>query len=218
VSSFVYPTLPGLSIEVTRSYVWKTGYQEALSGKQSTIAYRQYPLVSWELKYNVLRDVGAAGYAGVSTSEIQSIVGLYNALHGRYDTFLYSDPDFNTITPAGAASGYGTFGTGDGSTLVFQLVAPYWNPNTFGLSELIQNLNGTPILYDNNVVISSSNYSIGATGIVTFGAGHAPALGHALTWSGSWYYRCRFDEDAIVWKRFMSKLWSGVVKFTSVKL
>jgi hypothetical protein len=216
VSSIVYPTLPGLSIEVRRTYVWKTFVQEALSGKQSTLAMRQFPLVSYELTYNLLRDTGAPGFGG-GTSEIKSIVGLFNQVQGRWDTFLFTDPDFNTITPANA-SAYGTFGTGDGSTLSFQLVAPYWNAGGAGRSELIQNLNGTPILYDNGATISSSNYSIGATGIVTFGAGHAPAAGHTLTWSGSWYYRCRFDEDAIVWKKFMNLLWSAQVKFTSVKL
>lgn len=216
MSALVYPTLPGLSIEVSRTYQWKTFVQEALSGKQSALSARQYPLVNWDMTYNVLRDVGAPGGFS-SASEIQSIVGLYNKMQGRADTFLFTDPDFNTIAPANAAQ-YGSFGTGDGSTLVFQLTATYQVSGGPGQAEIIQNLNGTPILYDNGVTISAANYTIGATGIVTFGGGHAPASGHALTWSGSWYYRCRFDEDAIVWKRFMSKLWLANVKFTSVKL
>ena len=210
MSSQVYPALPGQSIEVSRAYIWKTGYQEALSGKQSTIAYRQYPLVQYKLTYNVMRDA-------ISPSEIKNIVGLYNQMQGRWDTFLFTDPDFNTITAANSAQ-YGKFGTGDGSTLIFQLVAWYQNSGGPGNDELIQNLNGTPVLYDNGSTISAANYSIGSTGIVTFGAGHAPAAGHTLTWSGSWYYRCRFDEDAVVWKRFMNLLWSAEVSFTSVKL
>ena len=210
MSSQVYPTLPGLSIEIQRSYVWKTGKQEALSGKQSAISYRQYPVVHYELTYNVLR-------RNVSPDELQSIVGLYNQMRGGYDTFLFTDPEFNTITPSNAAQ-YGVFGTGDGSTLTFQLIATFQNTGGPGGPELVQNLNGTPVLYDNGTTISAANYSIGATGIVTFGAGHAPASGHSLTWSGSWYYRCRFDEDAIEWKRFMSQLWSATVKFQSVKL
>ena len=217
MSSLVYPTLPGLGFDVIRSYVWKTGYQEALSGKQSTIAYRQYPLVHYELTYNVLRDVGAAGFGSSTTSEIQQIAGLHNALQGRWDTFLFTDPDFNTIT-SGNAARYGVFGTGTGSLLIFQLAAWYQNSGGPGNDELIQNLNGTPVLYDNGTIISSANYSIDATGIVTFGAGHAPASGHTLTWSGSWYYRCRFDEDALTYKKFMSKLYSVNVKFTSCKL
>ena len=210
MSSQIYPTLPGLGFDVKRSYVWKTGIQEALSGKQSAIGYRQYPLVSYELVYNVLR-------RNVSPDELQAIVGLYNQMKGRYDTFLFTDPDFNTIT-SGNASQYGVFGTGDGSTLIFQLLATFQNSSGPGGAEIIQNLNGTPVLYDNGSTISAANYSIGATGIVTFGGGHAPAAGHTLTWSGSWYYRCRFDEDAIVWTKFMYPYWRATIKFQSVKL
>jgi uncharacterized protein (TIGR02217 family) len=212
MSSQIYPTLPGLDAEVKRSYVWKSGIQEALSGKQSAISYRQYPLIAYELTYNVLR-------RNISPDEFQSIVGLYNDMKGRFDTFLFTDPDFNTIT-AGNAAQYGIFGTGDGATLIFQLIATLQNSGGPGGAEIIQNLNGTPVLYDNGSVISAANYSIGATGVVTFGAGHAPVSGHTLTWSGSWYNRCRFDEDAIVWTKIMpaQSLWKASVKFGSVKL
>lgn len=210
MSSQVYPTLQGLTYPVKRSYVWKTGYQEALSGKQSAIAYRQYPLVHYELAYDILRD-------GSTPSEIKTLVGLYNLMRGRWDTFLFSDPDFNTITSANAAQ-FGAFGTGDGSTLIFQLIALYQVSGGPGQPELVQNLNGTPVLYDNGSIISAANYSIGATGIVTFGAGHAPASSHALTWSGSFYYRCRFDDDSIEWKKESKQWWSASVEFTSVKL
>lgn len=210
MSSLLYPALPGLTFDVKRSYVWKSGIQEAASGKMSAISYQQYPRVSYELVYSVLR-------RNVSPDEFQSLIGLYNQMQGRFDTFLFTDPDFNTISPAQAAQ-YGRFGTGDGTTLTFQLLATLQNSGGPGGAEIIQNLNGTPILYDNGSTISSANYTIGATGGVTFGAGHAPAAGHALTWSGSWYYRCRFDEDAIVWTKFMANYWKVVTKFASVKL
>ena len=96
-------------------------------------------------------------------------------MRGRYDTFLHTDPDFNTISVA-AAPVLGVFGTGTGSQLVFQLVATYQQSGGPGQAEIIQNLNGTPILYDNGTTISAANYTIGATGIVTFGAGHAAGL------------------------------------------
>lgn len=210
MSSQVYPVLPGLQFNSRRSYVWKTGNQEALSGKESAIAFRQYPRVHYELSYDILRD-------GTTPSELKSIVGLHNDMQGRFDTFLFSDPDFNIITSATAAQ-YGSFGTGDGATLIFQLTATYQNSGGAGQAELIQNLNGTPVLYDNGSVISAANYAIGATGIVTFGAGHAPVSTHALTWSGSFYYRCRFDDDSISWKKEARNWWTADVAFTSVKL
>jgi uncharacterized protein (TIGR02217 family) len=215
MSSLLFPTLPGIGFDVTRNYVWKTAVQEAISGKMTAVPLRTYPLVRYELIVNLLRHF-------LVPSELLAIQGLYNALQGRGDTFLYTDPDFNTISPAQAAQ-YGVFGTGDGSTLIFQLLATFQNSGGPGAPEIIQNGNpgnwSTAVLYDNGTTISAANYAIGATGIVTFGAGHAPAAGHSLTWSGSWYYRCRFDDDEIVWTKFMYAHW--LVKklgFTSCKL
>jgi uncharacterized protein (TIGR02217 family) len=209
MSSYLYPNnITGLSFGVVRSPEWNTGFQRALSGKQSTIAYQLYPFIHFELAYELLRD-------DVSTSDLKALVGLLNALQGRYDTFLFTDPDFNTIT---YGTGEGEFGVGDGSTLIFQLVAAFTNLGGPGYSEIIQNLNGIPVLYDNGTVISAANYSIGSTGIVTFGSGHAPVAGHTLAWSGSFYYRCRFDEDSFEWTKFMSQWWQSKVKFTSVIL
>lgn len=213
MSSQIYPSLPGLGIEVVRSYVWNTGYQEALSGKQSTLAFRQYPLVHYELSYSALREPGAAGYGTVTTSELKSLVGLYNQMQGRWDTFLFTDPDFNTIS----ASSPQQFGTGNASIQDFQIVAYYENSGGPGQAEIIQNFNTAPQVYKNGTALTfGTDYTVGPTGIVHFTA--VPASGAALTWSGAFYYRCRFDEDAIVWKKFMNKLWSAETKFTSVKL
>jgi hypothetical protein len=218
MSSLIFPTLPGLSgLEVTRNYVWKTAVQEAISGKMTAVSLRIYPLVHYELVVNLLRH-------NQTPSELLTIQGLYNSLKGRGDTFLYSDPEFNTITGSTQAAQYGVFGVGDGSTLIFQLLATFQNSGGPGGAELVQNGNpanfSTAVLYDNGTPISAANYSIGATGIVTFGAGHAPAAGHTLSWSGSWYYRCRFDDDQISWQKFMTVgLWQiKNLSFTSVKL
>lgn len=218
MSALIFPTLPGLSgMEVTRNYDWKTAVQEAVSGKQTAVGLRQYPLVQYELVVNLLRH-------NQTPSELLQIQGLYNAMQARRDTFLYLDPEFNTITGSAGASQYGVFGTGDGSTLIYQLLATFQNSGGPGGAEIIQNGNpanfSTAVLYDNGSVISAANYAIGATGIVTFGAGHAPAAGHTLSWSGSWYYRCRFSEDQISWQKFMTVgLWMiKSLKFKSVKL
>lgn len=217
MSSLIFPAVAGISgLKVTRNYEWKTAVQEAISGKDTAVSLRQYPLVNYELVVTLLRH-------NLVPSELLQVQGMYNSLKGRGDTFLYSDPEFNTITPAQIAQ-YGVFGTGDGSTLIFQLLATFQNSGGPGGPELIQNGNpanwSTAILYDNGTPISAANYAIGPTGIVTFGAGHAPAAGHTLSWSGSWYYRCRFLEDEIVWEKFMTVgLWMvSKLAFKSKKL
>lgn len=203
MSGLLYPVLPGLTYEVVRSYPWNTGLQGAQSGVESTIAFRAYCKAHFELVYSALREPGVPGYT-LSTSEIKALVGLHNAMHGRQDTFLFTDPEFNTI----ASSAPQAFGTSDGTTTTrYQLVAFYQNPGGPGAAELVQNLNGAPVIYDNGSAISNTHYSIDAVGGVTFST---PATsGHTLSWSGQFYYRCRFSEDVIDWTKFMQALWKA---------
>lgn len=208
MSSLVFPALQGLTFDVTRTPLWHTEVQMALSGKRSTMAYQQYPLIHFELVFSILRD-------DITTSDVKALVGLYNAVQGSYDTFLFVDPDFNTF----GSSNPQVFGTGNGTAGPFQLVASYQNSSGPGYAEIIQNINGTPTLYDNGTLITSSNYTIGATGLVTFGTGHFPVSGHTLTWQGSFWYRCAFDEDKLDLIKFMNQWWSiKKLPFTSVKL
>lgn len=141
MSAFIYPTLPGLTLEQVRKYEWKTLLSEADSGVMTTVARRVYPIIHWEHTYEVLR-------RNASPDELQTIVGLYNAVQGQYDTFLFTDPEFNTITFANMAQ-YGQFGIGNGTQTVFQLNANFQVSGGPGADEIIQNLNGTPELFIN---------------------------------------------------------------------
>lgn len=202
MSSLVFPVLSGLTYDVARTPMWHTEIQSALSGKRSTLAYMQYPLIHFEVEFSILRD-------DLASSDVKAIVGLFNALQGGYDTFLFSDPDFNTATLQ-------SFGTGDGSTTSFQLTAFYQNTGGPGYGEIVQNLNGTPAIYKSGA-LQGSGYTVGTSGIVTFTT--APASGVALTWSGGFYYRCAFDEDKLQLTKFMNKWWNiKKLPFTSVKL
>lgn len=198
--SLLFPfTLPGMKYDYLRNYEWNTGVQVALSGKRSTIAYRAYPLVHFEYEFEFLRDYN---------TELKSVVGLLNAVQGRAQTFLHTDPDFNTVTGQ-------IFGMGDGSTTAFQIVATYANSGGAGAPELVQNFNGAPSIYINGS-LQSSGYSVNGQGLVTFTT--PPAGGAVLTWSGSFYYRCMFDEDHFNFKKFMNTFWNVSVKFTSCTL
>ena len=207
MSSFIYPgpsLMPGLTWERERSYVWSTTVQPALSGKESRIAYQQYPRVKFGLNYELLRD-------DVSPSDLRRLQGLFNALRGRMDTCLFSDPDFHSVTLE-------PFGVGDGATRAFQLTAQFGNGGGPGVAELIQNLNGAPTLYSSlsHVPISTGDYTLGPTGIITFAA--APAATNPLFWSGSFFYRVRFDKDSLEASQFLNRWWRASVSLISVKL
>jgi hypothetical protein len=226
MSSLIYPSIgvfngstpqyssvtPGCTLNVTRAPKFNTGITAAVSGKESRIAYQAYPLMTWTLEYELLRDY-------VNPSEFKSLFSLYMALAGRYDTCLFSDPWFNTVSQMAFATTYST----DSAGTAYQITALYSNASGayagVGQSELIQNFNGTPSIYGNGTLISSSNYSISGQGQLTFNSGHQPASGTALTWSGSFYYRVRFDDDSLDFEQFMANFWAvKKVKLTQVKL
>jgi uncharacterized protein (TIGR02217 family) len=194
LSNLVYPVLPGLTFDSVRAPKFNTGAQAALSTKESRIAYQQYPQMTWTLIYELLRD-------NISISELKALFGLYMAVQGKFDTFLYTDPAFNTVANM-------QFAVGDGTTPNFQITATYQNVGGPGTPELIQNFNGTPAVSVNGALQTlGTAYTLSGTGVVTFLSGHIPAAASLITWSGSFFYRVRFDDDTLDFNQFMNNLW-----------
>lgn len=201
MSSHVYPTgIRGLLYPVVRHTLWSTLTDSALSGKVATLQLQQYALYSWELSYELIRD-------DVSPSELKMLVGLFNSVQGQYDTFLYTDTAYNTVVAE-------PMGVGDGVTTIFQTVAHFGNTGGASRADVIQEFNGTPAYFVNGT--PASGYSLGPQGAITFAA--APASGVKITWSGSFYFRCRFSDDTLALSEFMTKWWSTEqpIKFGSV--
>lgn len=135
MSSLVYPALPGIMFNSVRAPEFNTGLQRALSTKESRIAYQAFPCMTWTLDYELLRDY-------VNPSDFKALFGVYMAVMGRWDSLLYSDPVFNSVSLM-------QFATTDGVTTVFQTTATYQNVGGPGAPELIQNFNGTPTYFVN---------------------------------------------------------------------
>jgi uncharacterized protein (TIGR02217 family) len=207
----IYPTLPGIQYESTRTPMFNTQVQQALSGKESRIAYQQYPLMQFELAYEFLRN-------GASYAELQTLVGLYMQMMGKFGTFLYDDPVFNSVT----AQQFAIVGSSDTTATTYQITATYQASGGPGTPELIQNFNGTPQIYVNGALQTLGTqyvFSSAVAGGINFLGGHFPTAAAVLTWTGSFYYRCRFDDDAMTATQFMQNLWStGSIKFRQVKL
>jgi uncharacterized protein (TIGR02217 family) len=109
------------------------------------------------------------------------MLGTFMATAGGANLFLFPDPQDNTVTQA-------QFGVGDGVSTSFQL-----SRNIYGAVDIIQNVNGVPSIYVEGVLTIPASISL--TGVVTFTT--APIAGAVLTWSGRYYYLCRFDEDTL---------------------
>lgn len=198
MSDAVFPSLPGLKWNVKRANLWKTLKQESVSGKEMSVALMTYPNRRYSLAYEVLR-------AGAE-AELQTLEGFFNLRQGSHDTFLYSDPDDSAVTDQ-------SFGTGDGSTTVFYLAR-----TRGGFTEPVQALNGAPTIKVAGVTKATpADYSVSATGVVTFTS--APANGAALTWTGAYYWRCKFLQDAAEFDQFLQDLWQlQRIEFRTVKI
>ena len=202
MSTAVLPSLPGLAWPVEVTPEFSTIVRKALAGQETRVALRPYPLKKWKLKWDVLRQ-GTVG--GSAYTELQQLFGFFNARQGQFDSFLFED----TFTPDNQVTGQ-AIGNGDGSTLTFQLFRTFGG---FAEQILAPNLGQTVNVYVNGVLQSGSNYSVGAwgsstPGIVTFGAGHAPGNGLAVTADFYFYWPVRFNADTCSFSEFMSTLTS----------
>ncbi len=195
MSNAIFPTLPGMSWNVVKQPEFSTIIHRAISGKEIRGCFWSYPLWTFKLSFEVIRND--------ATNELKTLMGFFLQRQGSYDTFLFEDPDDKAVTGQ-------TIGMGNGTTTMFQLVRTFG-----GFTEPIFNLNGSPSIYLNGV-LQTSGYSVGSTGIVTFAT--APGNGVAVTASFNYYFRVRFTHDLAEFSKFMKDLWElKKCEFVSVK-
>ncbi len=190
MSNFIFPTLPGLAWNVGVAPTFATSVKRAVSGRELRAAFQAYPLWKISLAFEFLRD-------GNRGADYDTLAGFFLARKGMWDSFLFTVPSDNSVTAM-------NFGTGDGSTKIFQMTRTFGaGGNTF--IEPCQNINGAPSIYVNGVLKTlTTDYTI-SNGLVTFVT--APGNGLAITWTGSFYYRCRFLQDVSDFSLFMADLW-----------
>ncbi len=197
LTQYVYPSLPGLKIDISRNPEFRTVVKESASGKEVRAAMRAYPRWRYQLGYEVLR-------TSSGLEELQKLVAFYGQVRGQFDDFLFVDPDFNAVTAQ-------QFGVGDGVSQSFQLVRSVSGLGTTW-AEPVWAPRGTPTIYVNGTPTAAA---IGDIGQVTFSS--PPALGAILTWTGDYAMRVRFTQDVMEFKRVVMSLWSaGKVELLSV--
>jgi uncharacterized protein (TIGR02217 family) len=185
-----FPTLAGIGYPVKRTPIWSTIKQQSISGLRTRLALWTYPSWAYDLPYSVLR--------ADSTAEWQTLAGFYNQMRGPAGVFQFNDPNDDAVTAQ-------PFGTGDGTTTVFQLV------RTLGaFTEPVFN----PISIAAFVAGVPTSISPGSHGLVVFAS--PPASGAALTWTGTYSWVCRFDDDQVEFQNFAQNFWEAQsIKFTT---
>lgn len=201
----IFPTLKGVTYPVKRFPMWRTLHQESVSGQDNPIPLWSFPRWRYELTYSAFNS-GASAFQGLPATEFQALAAFFNVVNGGASVFQYTDVDDGAVTNQ-------LFGTGDGATVAFALSRTMtgaggvtFNEPVFAPTITNVKIAGTP----------TGAYTLGTQGLVTFTS--APANGAALTWTGTFNWLCRFDEDSSQFEKFMNNLWElKSIRFTTIK-
>lgn len=200
------PSFAGLSWSRHKKPGSATRIAQHASGREVRVALYEYPLYEFEAVYNGLTSYASptGGAAGLGASSLQNLMGFFLELQGQFGTFLYTDPDDNTV--AGQV-----FASGDGSTTSFTMMR-----SLGGFLEPIGWVSSISAVYLNGAPQPASAYSLAAPNTLVFGS--APGAGVTLSADFSYAFNCRFLDDQMDFEEFMSGLWKlESMKFRSVK-
>ena len=206
-SDLYFPNTPGLTWRVRPAPTFSTVRQRDRLRRETRLANDPFPLWSFELEYEFLRD-----YQGVAESmpkqgltDLETVVGFFCARLGSYDSFLL-DPSILTGRDGDNRVPGVQIGVGDGVTTAFQLVRNY---GTF--QDIVEAPRGTASIFANGAPVASG-WTQSATGLITFAT--PPATGVKITAAFIWAWRVHFSEDTITPEQFSFQLY----ELQSVKL
>jgi uncharacterized protein (TIGR02217 family) len=188
----VFPFLPGQNPTVIKAPTWSTEVIKTASGRSRRTAYWAYPLWTFEVSYEVLRKTGASSKPTVD--ELLLMWEFFNVQAGQFGQWLLVDPTDCQIPSSTPQA----FGTGDGSTTVFQLTRSM-NSWVEPVAEVY-----SPTVLDNGSAAGTHTIT---DGVITFTT--APAAGHTLSWYGYFYFLCAFSQDDLSFTQIVTQLWEG---------
>lgn len=189
MSNAVFPVLRSLQWGIVRNPMWVTQTRVSSSGFETRVSRQLYPKIRFKVSHSALS-------SKTISDDLYTLVGFFNNRRGSFDSFLFTDPVDKSVTLQ-------SLGAGNGVAVKFQLVRAFG-----GNTESVKSVNGTALIYVNAVLQTVvTNYNIDALGMVTFVT--APPNLATVTWSGSYYYRCKFTRDEGEFENFMNTLWAS---------
>jgi hypothetical protein len=223
----------GLTYTVTRTPNWSTTKQDAPNGLQVRIENYQQPKYGWLLLYDYLSDSNTAYKAPPSPFQnytvMQGILGFFNARLGSGASFLYNDPNWNTVGPALISAAPNTFaelqvvtdGTNYFSPVQIHYAGASGTDSTYGFWEDITDLqpaggadhsalsvydNGTLKTYGTDYVLAGPGLSVPGAAFMGLYLAFTYTPTGPITVSFSYYYRVTFDMDALDIEQFSAFL------------
>ena len=196
--SIIMPSLPiSMAKGLKKIPNYNTVLQKNAAGRgNSSISLMPYP--TWDFEFDLDRIQGNESSAA---STLAAFLGTFMACNGQANLFLFTDPQDNRVSYTNSGMLDVTPGSatpmssqGNGVSTQFQLAR-----SIGGLAwDIIQNLNGSITVQVNGSTVIPA--SISSKGVVTFTTAPGTASPYTpatLTWSGAFYYACRFAEDTV---------------------
>ncbi|MEM7619763.1 MAG: DUF2460 domain-containing protein [Pseudomonadota bacterium] len=144
-----------------------------------------------------------AGYGLKSLDDLHTILNFFEERRGRLHGFRWKDKaDFKSVGPDGTTTMLDQLiGTGDGSTIAFQLTKTYGSTYAPYQRHIQKPVSGTVKIAVNSVLQtegSGNDYTLNyTTGVVTFEAGSIPANTHEVRAGFEFDVPARFDTDEL---------------------
>jgi uncharacterized protein (TIGR02217 family) len=141
-----------------------------------------------------------AGYGVKSLDDLHATLAFFEERRGRLHGFRWRDPlDHKSCAPERTPSPLDqTLGVGDGTRAQFTLVKVYGNGFAPYTRRITKPVVGSVTLAINGIIEPASTHSIDhATGLITFLAGHVPAIGQAISAGFEFDVPVRFDTDKL---------------------
>lgn len=200
MSDVLFPELPGLEWDLTKTPMFNTKIMQSVNGRELRASYQAVPKYQISMSFAFLRE-------SKGRKELQQLEGFFLERRGSFDSFLFKMPEDNEFQC--------TF-IGDGVQTSFQLYKQI-NTTQIPLQHTQAEQSEDPLMWDD--VTSKPMWSdpddqmwLLQFGITTNGLLQMPiplAVGESITISGTYYYRCRFADDEQQYTNFMSKLWKA---------
>lgn len=101
MSNAVFPAaVRGLDRNSSKTPEFSTIVQKAPSGSETRILERNNPLWKFSLSYNWIKDDPTDIPAGLTYTDLKTLMGFYLARQGQFDDFLYDDLTDDSVGPA----------------------------------------------------------------------------------------------------------------------
>jgi hypothetical protein len=108
MSNVIFQPPPGLAWSVTKRPKYSTLVQTPISARgQLRIARQQYPIWEYEMVWEYLKGGEQTGITTSSRADnaYQQLLGFFMARQGGFDSFLYSDPNDNSVIDGAVRDG-----------------------------------------------------------------------------------------------------------------